>query len=133
MIVTRRKTHLSSRMALILLAVALLAGCVSSPVLLRGASIVNASGGDIHDVRVRHQPTRRIAMAGTIIKDSAFDLGFEGQPLLGEHAIMTWTDRNGQKQSRRLVIPKSHDSEAEAMQLLYRIGEVGNVSVSLVP
>ena len=117
----------------LLLAVVLLAGCVSAPVLLRGASIANASGGDIHDVRVSHEPTRRSAMASTILKDSAFDLGFEGAPLLGEHAIITWTDRNGQRQSKRLVIPKSHASESGAMQLLYKIGEVGNVSVRLVP
>jgi hypothetical protein len=117
----------------LLVAATVLAGCVSAPVLLRSASIANASGGDIHDVCVSHEPTRRSAMASTILKDSAFDLGFEGAPLLGEHAIITWTDRNGQRQSKSLVIPKSHASESGAMQLLYKIGEVGNVSVRLVP
>jgi hypothetical protein len=116
----------------VLVGISLLLGCASQPVLLRSASILNASGGDIQNVRVRHDPTRRMGMVSAILQGSSFDLGFDGEPLLGERAVVTWTDRNGQRQSCTLAIPKGSSTEQETKKLIYRIGESGHVSVHLV-
>ena len=124
------------RLQLFSLALALIlmtAGCLSPKVMLNSAVVRNATHYKITDVRVRHDPTGKIATTNQILPDRSLEIGFSEKPMLASHATLSWQDHRGQEMQERVVLPQVLGSEKSdrVMSLVYVIGPGGVVSVSL--
>ncbi len=110
-------------------------GCVVPHVILDRAVIRNETQGAISDVRVQHEPTRRAATTNMILPSQSFELGFSGQPMLGERAVVTWKDVEGRERRQELDLPDNRvfAPKRKNMNLIYIIHSSGRVSVHLQP
>ena len=108
-------------------------GCVAPHVILDRGIIRNETQKSISDVMVRHEPTGKTARINRILPFRSFDLGFSGQPMLGQRAIVTWKEADGRERKEKLDLPYNRvlKSERENMILVYIIHSSGKVSVHL--
>lgn len=96
-------------------------------------TIYNSSRQEIHDVRVVHEPTNLAVVTNSILPDRSFDLGFEGQILMANYAVFTWTDDVGNRHEQMVHLPRPLQKEEEVYELIYTIDQGGKVSVHLAP
>ena len=120
----------SLRAILILL---LLSGCARPHIMLDRVLIHNATRQTITDVKLRHEPTRRIGEVSAILPNKALDIGFAKQPMLAEKGVLRWRDGEGRQREVELALPydRAAAKEARAMILTYVIDPLGSASVSL--
>lgn len=109
------------------------AGCLAQQVILDRGVIRNETQGIISDVIVRHKPTGKTAKINMILPLRSFDLGFSGQPILGQQAIITWREADGRERKEKLDLPYNRElkSDRKIMVLVYIIHSSGRVSVHL--
>ena len=108
-------------------------GCVATHVILDKGVIRNETQNSISDVRIRHEPTGKIATVNMILPSSSFDLGFSGQPMLGKQAIVTWKEADGSERKEKLNLPYNREQKSDSKNkvLVYIIHSSGIVSVHL--
>ena len=96
-------------------------------------TIYNSSTQEIHDVRVVHEPTKRVVATNSILPDRSFDLGFEGQMLMANYAVFTWTDDAGNRHEQMVPLQRPLKKNEEIHEVIYTIDQSGKVSVSITP
>jgi hypothetical protein len=108
-------------------------GCLAPHVILDKGIIRNETQHSISDVMVRHEPSGAMAQTNMILPLKSFDLGFSGEPMLGQQAIISWKEANGRERRHRLDLPYNRvlDTNANNMTLVYIIHSSGSVSVHL--
>ena len=119
-----------------LLLCGLLSGCATNGlIILDRAMVYNATGQIISDVKVRHEPTKRIGAISEILPGKAFDLGFSQQPMLADHGIVSWTERGGRRQHAKVNLPNDPEAakRGDAMTLIYTIQPSGAIIAELRP
>ena len=111
-----------------------LMGCSSPHVMLDQAIIRNETTSRITDVKVLHEPTRKLGQISSILPQRSFVLGISGQPMLAKSATVTWKDQNGLRRKVEVTLPYDQTAakEGRAMSLVYTIQPSGNVSVRLL-
>lgn len=95
--------------------------------------IYNSSTQEIHDVRVVHEPTKKVAMTNSILPNRSFDVGFEGRMLMANYALFTWTDDSGKRHEQIVDLPRPLRKNKEIHEVIYTIDRKGNVLVSIKP
>ena len=108
-------------------------GCASKHVILDRALVRNDTSGIITEVKVVHEPTGKTGAASMILPQSAFELGFAGQPMLGKHAIVTWRDHEGYLRKFEGTLPDHPNAKTKGKNfiLVYTIQSVGVVRIHL--
>ena len=96
-------------------------------------TIYNLSTQEIFNVRVVHEPTKRVVAINSILADRSFDLGFEGQMLMANYAVFTWTDGTGRRHEQIVHLPRPSKKSKEMHEVIYTIDPRGKVSASVVP
>jgi hypothetical protein len=68
-----------------------------------------------------------------ILPHNAFELGFTGQPMRGEHAIITWRDHEGYLRKFEAPLPDNRDAiiKEQNFTLVYTIQSAGVVRIHL--
>ena len=108
-------------------------GCVSKHVILDHAIVLNDTPGIITEVKVVHEPTGKRGVVSMILPHNAFELGFTGQPMRGEHAIITWRDHEGYLRKFVAPLPDNRDAiiKEQNFTLVYTIQSAGVVRIHL--
>jgi len=108
-------------------------GCASKHVILDRAIVQNDTPGIITEVKVVHEPTGKTGAVSMILPDNAFELGFAGQPMLGEHAIVTWRDHEGYLRKFEGTLPDNPDTKTKGKNfiLIYTIESAGVARIHL--
>ena len=96
-------------------------------------TIYNSSTKEIHDVRVVHEPTKKVVATNSILADRSFDLGFEEQMLRADYAVFTWTDDAGNHHEQIVHLPHPLKKSEEMHEVIYTIDQRGKVLVSVTP
>ena len=112
-----------------------LQGCAKTPILLNRAVVLNATNSQISAVRVLHEPTHKTGSVSAILPQKTLVLGFPGQPMLAERAVVSWQDTSGQTTEVTLDLPydQAVAKEGRHMQLIYTIHPTGTVTAHLEP
>lgn len=99
---------------------------------INAGAIVNATGQTIEDVRLVHEPTKKVAATAYILAGQSMDVGFERGKMRATHATITWTDARGRKHLRNLILPApSHDTDTPK-KIIYTISPDGGASVQMI-
>lgn len=108
-------------------------GCASKQVILDRAVVRNDTPGMITEVKVVHEPTGKTGAVSMILPHNAFELGFAGQPMLGERAIVTWRDHEGYLRKFEAPLPDNPDTKAKGKNfiLIYTIQPAGVARIHL--
>ena len=101
--------------------------------ILDRAVVRNDTSGIITEVKVVHEPTEKTGAVSMILPHNTFELGFAGQPMLGEHAIVTWRDPEGYLKKIEVPLPDNPDAKTKDKNfiLVYTIQSGGVVLVHL--
>lgn len=110
----------------------LLAGCTSQRVLICGGRIYNATGRELRDIKIVHQPTGQMLMNNLLPPGSDVDLAFADRELRAASATIEWHDTQRGPQQVTLALP-SHGGTAGPQRLIYEINGPGEVQARLVP
>jgi hypothetical protein len=108
-------------------------GCVTSPVMLDRAMILNATHGTVRAVSVLHDPTLKTASVNAIFPGRSLQLGFDQAPMRARVATVRWLDERGDRNKVMVAIPDPPASDGTSMQLIYTIQMDGRVDARLVP
>lgn len=112
-----------------------LQGCARAPVLLDRTVVLNATDSQITAVKVLHEPTRKSGSVSAILPQKTLDIGFPGQPMLAERAVVSWQNKMGQRTTVELELPYDQGAAKEGrhMQLIYVVHPAGTVTAHLEP
>jgi len=130
--IIKKNIHVTNKL-IIFLFIVVVSGCAAQHVVFDQAVIRNETDGIISDVKVLHEPTKKFGEVHSILPMSSFDLGFSKQRMLGKSAIITWTNKNGQKNKVELTLPlaSSKVTKGQTTRLVYTIHPSGYVTVEL--
>jgi hypothetical protein len=131
----RRNTLLSNLLTTIILVV-VCTGCttVNEPrYKVSHGMVYNSSTQEVHDVRVVHEPTKKAVMTNSILPDRSFDIGFQDQRLMADHAVFTWTDDSGKRHKQIVDLPRPLRKNEAMHEVIYTIDQKNNVLVSIKP
>jgi hypothetical protein len=109
----------------------LLAGCAGHRVQLCGGRIHNASGRELRDIRIVHQPTGQMVMNNLLPAGGDIDLFFTDLELKATSATIAWEDGQGPRQAT-LVLPR-HGGGSGLQRLVYEISQGGRAQARLIP
>lgn len=110
----------------------LLAGCAGPRVLLCGGRIHNASGRDLRDIRIVHQPTQQMLTNNLLLAGSDVDLAFADREMKATAATIEWHDAGLGPRQATLVLPR-HGESRVPQRLVYDIDGTGQVQARLIP
>jgi hypothetical protein len=110
----------------------LLAGCASQPVLLCGGRIHNASGRELRNIKIVHQPTGQMVMNNLLPAGSDVDLAFADLKLKATSATIEWYDAAPGPRQATLALP-NHGGSGGPQRLVYDINGAGQVQARLIP
>jgi hypothetical protein len=125
---------INQRTALAILTLILVfAGCAKPPVMVDRVLVQNATGSKITDVKVFHEPTKKMGKVNAILPQSALDIGLPRQPMLARQAVVSWRDGMGRERRVKLELPydRSLAKEKRAVSLIYIIHTSGSVTADL--
>lgn len=108
-------------------------GCASKHVILDRAIVRNDTPGIITEVKIVHEPTGKTGAVSMILPHNAFELGFAEQPMLGEHAIITWRDHEGYLRKFEATLPDNPGTKTKGKNfiLIYTIRSAGVARIHL--
>ena len=95
--------------------------------------IYNSSTQEIHDVRVVHEPTKKVVATNSILPNRSFDIAFEGRMLMAKYAVFTWTDDSGKRHKHVIDLPRPLHKNGAMHEVIYTIDQKDNVLVSIKP
>lgn len=124
---------MASKLLLAFAGLLALAGCASTgTTVVGGGEIFNDTPATIYDVRVVHEPTRRVVYASEILPGHAFKLGFSPRDLQAQSAELTWRTARGQDCAARLQLPPCPPELAnEPVWVTYAIHSSTSATVEL--
>ena len=96
-------------------------------------TIYNSSTQEIHNIRVVHEPTKKVVATNSILPDRSFDLGFEEQMLMANYAVFTWTDDAGKYHEQIVYLPRPFKKIKEMHEVIYTVDQRGKIIVSVTP
>ena len=110
-----------------------LLACAKPPVIIDRVLVKNATGSKITDVKVRHEPTNKFAAVNAILPEESLDIGFPGQPMLAQKALVRWRDYNGTEWSVDVNLPydRTVAEGVRTMNLIYIVYPSGRVTAHL--
>lgn len=95
--------------------------------------IYNSSTQEMHNVRIVHEPTKKVVTTNSILPNRSFNLGFEGQALMANYALFTWTDDSGRRHEQIVDLPRPLRKNEEMHEIIYTIDRKGKISVRITP
>jgi len=110
----------------------LLAGCASQRVLLCGGRIHNASGRELRDIKIAHQPTGQMVMSNLLPAGGDVDLAFTDLEMKATTATLEWYDTNRGPRQVTLALPRQSGTGGP-QRLVYEINGAGQATARLVP
>lgn len=110
----------------------IVAGCAGPKVLLCGGRVHNASGTELHDLRIVHQPTGKMLTANLVLAGHGVELDFDDRELRATSATVEWNDAASGRQQADVPLPRRAVS-AGPQRLVYDIRADGKVAVRLTP
>jgi hypothetical protein len=108
-------------------------GCATPSVMLDRAMVVNATDGMVRAVSVLHEGTLETGAINAILPGRTFELGFTGEPVRAQRAIVRWLDNGGVLNKRVVDLPTAPVRDGQLMRLVYTLHTDGNVSAALIP
>jgi len=108
-------------------------GCAKPYVMVDRVLVQNATTSKITDVKVLHEPTKKMGKANAILPQSSLDIGLPRQPMLARQAVVSWRDSMGRERRATLDLPydRALAKEKRAVSLMYIIHPSGSVTADL--
>ncbi len=108
-------------------------GCAKPYVMVDRVLVQNATTSKITDVKVLHEPTKKMGKVNAILPQSSLGIGLPRQPMLARQAVVSW--RDGMGRERRVTLDLPYDrvlaKEKRAISLIYVIHPSGSVTADL--
>jgi len=98
---------------------------------LNQATILNATNGILHDVKVLHQPTSAVGSTHSLLPNRAFNVGFNSREMMADYSIITWSDDAGNSYRQQIELPKNVARDTRPKNLTYTIYDDNTVAIIL--
>ena len=112
-----------------------LMACAKPPVMVDRVLVKNATANMITDVKVQHEPTKKLGAVNAILPGKALEIGLSsmGNPMLAEQALVRWRDGEGSGWTVTLDLPydQSVAEDKRPVKLVYIIYPAGRATVHL--